>query len=160
MSSEALRLTSRSPSELHGILGPHGVDELLRDARNACWRECPAEQRTLPNVRRIVTEVFDRNMAVWSKIKKASPAAFFENLLPNAADGHMRQALVLCWMMLPRGKRSLKVVGDVVSSIFQRQLDAWVDDERTFTKGPPSKAGKAPKSPAKAMKPKRKGKSR
>ncbi len=160
MSSEALRLTSRSPAELHSVLGPHGVDELLRDARDACWRGCPAEQRTLSHVRTIVTEVFDRNMAVWSRIKKASPAAFFENLLPNAADGHMRQALVLCWMMLPRGKRSLKAVGDVVGSIFQRMMDAWEDDERTFTRGPVRKLAKVPGKPAKAPKTKRKGKGR
>ena len=32
--------------------------------------------------------VFDRNMAVWSSIKKPSPGAFFESLQPTVADGH------------------------------------------------------------------------
>ena len=38
MSWEALRLTSRTPAELLSVLGPQGMDEWLRDARNACWR--------------------------------------------------------------------------------------------------------------------------
>lgn len=47
MSWEALRLTSRSPGEVYRVLGPHGVDELIRRAMSDCWREYPEETRTL-----------------------------------------------------------------------------------------------------------------
>src|SRR5690242_4227692 len=101
MSWEALRLTSKAPSEVYKVLGPHGVDELLHQARNQCWRDYPEENRSVRAVRKIVEDVFERNMKVWNAIKKPSPAAFFENLLPNEADRYVRQALVTCWMMLP-----------------------------------------------------------
>lgn len=140
MSWEALRLTSRTPAEVYKVLGPHGVEELIRDARNAIWRECPVEERSLVEVKRRLGEVFNRNLWVWSAIKKPSPAAFFENLLPLAADGHIRQALVLCWMMLPRGKRSLGAVRAVVEAIYQRTIEAWDQDNETFTKGPVKRA--------------------
>jgi hypothetical protein len=139
MSWEALRLTSRSPAEVYAVLGPHGVEELIQKMRDACWREMPQEQRTLAAVQQRFREVFDRNMKVWSAIKKPSPQAFFQNLLPYTADGHMRQALVLCWMMLPRGKRSIAAVRDVVAQIFERTLRAWDEDNLTFTKGPRKK---------------------
>lgn len=158
MSWEALRLTSRSPGEVYAVLGPHGVEELIRDMRNVCWRECPPEQRTLANVQKIVREVFDRNMAVWSAIKKPSPEAFFRNLLPHAADGHMRQALVLCWMMLPRGKKSIQIVRQLVTEISDRTMAAWEQDNQTFTKGPRKvKAkGKAKRGKAKPVKKRKK----
>ena len=38
MSWEALRLTSRTPSEVYTVLGPHGVEKLLADARDTVWR--------------------------------------------------------------------------------------------------------------------------
>jgi hypothetical protein len=120
------------------------VEELIRDARNVVWRECPVEERSLTEVKRLLSDVFNRNLRVWSAIKKPSPAAFFENLLPLAADGHIRQALVLCWMMLPRGKRSLSAVRAVVEAIFQRTMEAWDQDNETFTKGPEKRTkGKA-----------------
>jgi hypothetical protein len=162
MSWEALRLTSRSPSECLTVLGPHGVDELIRDARADCWREYPPDDRTVANVKRVFTEVFDRNLRHWRSIKKPTPAAFFENLLPHPADGHIRQALVLCYMMLPRGKKSVSIVADVVTQIFQRSLDAWDADYATFTKGPkaskrPSKRVAAPtRKPARLSKNKKK----
>src|SRR5438270_12842306 len=96
---EAFRLTSKSPSELLHTLGPHGIDELLRQMLAACWRDAPAENRTYKSVQAFARQVFDRNVKVWTAIKKPSPAAFFENLLPTQADGYLRQALVLCWMM-------------------------------------------------------------
>ena len=43
MSWEAFRLTSKSPSELLHTLGPHGVDDLMRQALNAAWRDYPTE---------------------------------------------------------------------------------------------------------------------
>jgi len=156
MSWEALRLTSKAPSEVFRVLGPHGVEELLHQARNYCWRQYPEEQRTLPSVRKVFEEVFERNMKIWSAIKKPSPAAFFENLLPNEADRYVRQALVTCWMMLPRaGGRDFKDTGKIVRAIFDRTLTAWEEDGETFTTGkvkkPPKKTPK-PKSPKAKLK--------
>jgi hypothetical protein len=86
-------------------------------------------------------EVYERNMRHWSSIKKPTPQAFFENLLPYTADGHVRQALVLTWMMLPRaGGRDFKDVRRIVTDIFQRNLAAWDEDHRTFTGAKPKKA--------------------
>lgn len=134
MSWEAYRWTAKTPSELYQTLGPHGVDHLVRQMLDACWREHPMEVRTLGGVQKAAQEVFDRNMAVWGRIKKPSPAAFFENLLPHAADGFLRQAMVLCWMMLPRaGGRDVRDVRRIVSEIYQRNLAAWTEDEGTFT---------------------------
>ena len=131
---EAFRLTSKSPSEVYTILGPHGADDLIRKMMDACWREYPEESRTFENVRRRVLEVYNRNMRVWSAIKKPTPQSFFENLLPYAADGHMRQALVLAWMMMPRaGGRDFKDVKKIVADIFQRNLGSWDEDDKVFT---------------------------
>jgi len=140
MSREALRLTSRTPSEVYTVLGPHGVEALLTEARDTVWREYPEEGRTLAAARKQLEFVFDRNMKVWSAIKKPSPAAFFENLLPQKADGHVRQALVLTWMMMPRaGGRDFKDVAKIVRAIFQRVLDAWEEDDETFSSEPRKK---------------------
>ena len=132
---EAFRLTSKSPSELLHTLGPHGVDELIRQMLAACWRDAPADGRTYKTVQALARQVFDRNVRVWTAIKKPSPAAFFENLLPTQADGYLRQALVLCWMMLPRGKRDLPDVAKVVTHLFERSLAAWDEDYAILTKG-------------------------
>jgi hypothetical protein len=153
MSWEALRLTSRTPSEVYHTLGPHGVEELLRDARNAVWREYPPENRTFDAVRAKLLEVYDRNLKVWSAIRKPAPEAFFADLLPLAADGHIRQALVLTWMMMPRsGGRDFKQVSKIVGAIFQRMLDNWEADNDTFTESPRKRPAKTPKSPAKRTK--------
>jgi hypothetical protein len=132
---EAFRLTSKSPSELLHTLGPHGVDELVRQMLAACWRDAPMEGRTYKSVQAIARQVLERNLKVWNAIKKASPAAFFENLLPNDADQHLRKALVLCRMMMPRGKNSIGEVGKVVAHVFERNLGAWDEDYDIFTKG-------------------------
>ena len=148
MSWEAFRLTSKSPSEVLRVLGPHGVDDLIIRMRDACWREYPEDGRTFENVKKRVGEVFARNMKVWSAIKKPTPAAFFENLLPYAADGHMRQALVLAWMMMPRaGGRDFKDVKKIVTDIYQRNIAAWEQDNATFTA--PVKKRSAPRKIAK-----------
>lgn len=150
MSWEALRLTSRTPSEVYHTLGPHGVEELLRDARNAVWREYPAEGRTFEAVRAKLLEVYDRNLKVWSAIKKPTPEAFFANLLPLAADGHIRQALVLTWMMMPRsGGRDFGKVSKIVDTIFQRMLDNWEADNQTFTEAPRKRGPRKAKAAAK-----------
>ena len=131
---EAFRLTSKSPTEVLHVLGPHGVDDLIRKAMDACWREYPEQTRSYENVKRRMLEVFNRNMKHWSAIKKPTPQAFFDRLLPYTADGHVRQALVLAWMMMPRaGGRDFKDVKKIVAEIFQRNLEAWDEDNRTFT---------------------------
>lgn len=136
MSWEALRLTSKSPSEVYDTLGPHGVEELLREARSAVWRETPEPERNYRNVRKRLQEVFDRNMGVWGRIRKPSPEAYFADLLPLAADGHIRQALVLTWMMMPRaGGREFKDVAKIVTHLFERTLANWDEDDVIFTKG-------------------------
>jgi hypothetical protein len=146
MSWEAFRLTSKSPSELLHTLGPHGVDHLIRQALDTLWREYPDDSRTFENVRRRAQEVYTRNMKVWASIKKPSPQAFFENLLPYQADGFFRQAMVLCWMMMPRtGGRDVKQVRKIVSDMYQRNVDAWQRDNELFT----GERAKPPKAPPK-----------
>jgi hypothetical protein len=154
---EAFRLTSKSPAELLHTLGPHGVDDLIRQMLAACWRDAPAEGRTYKSVQAIARQVMDRNLRVWKAIKKPTPGAFFENLLPHPADGLTRQALVLCRMMMPRGKNSLPDVAKVVTHIFERNLAAWDEDYDIFTKGLKTGARKAaPAAKPAAKKPKKK----
>jgi hypothetical protein len=163
MSWEAFRLTSKSPSELYDVLGPEGPDNLIRQFLTACWNALPAGERSFGAWRKLVCEVYLRNMSVWSKIKRPTPAAFFENLRPDPADGHLRQAFVLTWMMLPRaGGRDIKDARRVIESLYERSVANWEADNATFTKGPRKPAGKkaagkkaaAKKKPA-AKKPKR-----
>lgn len=149
MSWEAYRWTAKSPSELHQTLGPQGVDHLVRQMLDVCWRETPEADRTLAAVVRSSRQVLDRNLAVWKGIKKPSPAAFFENLGPHAADGFLRQAMVLCWMMLPRsGGRKLGDVGRIITEIYERNIAAWTADEETFS----GKKARKPKTAARAVK--------
>ena len=77
---------------------------------------------------------------------------FFANLLPFPSDGHFRQALVLCHMMLPRGKRALKDVGKEVTRIYERNIASWEDDYKTLTKGVSSRAKTKPKAKPAAKK--------
>ena len=145
-------MTSRTPSEVYAVLGPHGVEELLHQARNAVWREYPPETRSFEAVRARTVEVFGRNMKVWAAIKKPTPEAFFQDLLPHAADGHIRQALVLTWMMMPRaGGREFKDTVKIARTVFDRMLQAWEEDNGTFT-GKSAKRAKVKKAPAKAAK--------
>jgi hypothetical protein len=153
---EAFRLTSKSPSELMHVLGPHGVDHLIRQGLATCWRELPAEDKTLAAAKRAAQEAFDRNARHWAKIKRPDPAAFFDDLAPHAADGFFRQALVLCHMMLPRGKRPLGDVLKVFTAIYQRNLDAWDSDHTVFTKGIGKSKKSAKKAKAIKKKPKKK----
>ena len=157
MTWEAFRLTSKSPSEVLHVLGPHGVDDLVRKAMDATWREFPEDRRTFDAVKTRVREVFDRNMRHWSSIKKPAPAAFFENLLPYTADGYVRQAMVLTWMMMPRaGGRDFKDTRNIIARVFERNLNAWDEDHRTFSAAatPARKAsGTKGKSPAAKAKP-------
>jgi hypothetical protein len=140
MSWEAFRLTSKSPSELMNVMGPNGVDAMVREMLMECWKSLPPEARTMELWRKRAAEVFARNMRHWNSIRKPTPSAFFENLLPFPSDGHFRQALVLCHMMLPRGKRALKDVAKEMTKIYERNVASWEDDYRTFTKGVSSRS--------------------
>jgi hypothetical protein len=148
---EAFRLTSKSSTELLAVLGPQGVDDLVHKMLAACWRDIPGESRTLAAVIKAATDVVARNMKVWAAIKKPSPAAFFQDLFPSDADGYLRQAMVLCWMMLPRSGRKLPHVGTIVTDMVQRNLAAWIADNKTFTHGlkPQKKIKKKPNAPKK-----------
>jgi hypothetical protein len=149
MSWEAYRWTAKSPSELYHTLGPHGVDHLVRQMLDACWRQSPEEGRSLESVKKIAQQVFDRNMAVWAKIKKPSPTAFFADLLPYDADGFLRQAMVMCWMMMSRtGGRKVSEVRKIVGDIFRRNLEAWDADEKALAG--PSRKKPARKAPARS----------
>lgn len=153
MSWEAYRWTAKSPSELFHVLGPHGVDHLVRQALDACWRELPETGRTLADVQSAAREVFDRNARVWNRIKKPAPAAFFDNLLPKPADQFLRQAMVTCWMMLPRaGGRKVSDVTKIVTAIFERNLSAWDQDNATFTARKTRPAAKRKLTPPKKAK--------
>jgi len=131
----------------------------VRQMLDACWRHSPEEGRSLAGVKKVAQEVYNRNMRVWAKIKKPSPAAFFEDLLPTETDGFMRQAMVMCWMMMPRsGGRKVAEVRKIVGDIFQRNMDAWDADEATFTGKKRKPAGKSkPKTKAARVKPSKKG---
>lgn len=134
MSWEAYRWTAKTPSELYHTLGPHGVDELVRNALADVWRELPGVTRTVDQAIAAAREVANRNISVWRKIKQPSPSAFFEDLRPTSADGHFRQSMVLCWMMMPRtGGRKVSDALKIVAQVFERNLAAWQEDDETFT---------------------------
>ena len=157
MSWEAYRWTAKTPSELYHTLGPHGVDELIRNALADVWRELPEDGRSVDAAIAAAREVASRNISVWRKIKQPSPAAFFEDLRPTNADGHFRQAMVLCWMMMPRtGGRKVSDALKIIAEIFERNLAAWREDDETFTgtKARPKRKTKAA-APKKAVKPKK-----
>jgi hypothetical protein len=164
MSWEAFRWTAKSPSELYHVLGPHGVDDLLRQAVAACWRAVPEEGRTFAAAQALAREVFGRNIRVWKQIKKPTPEAFFKDMFPTDADGFVRQAMVLCWMMMPRtGGREVSDALKIVGHVFERNMESWEEDNRTFTKGAKfsTKAKKpkkvaAPRTAKSKAKPKRK----
>jgi len=155
MSWEALRWTAKTPSELYHTLGPHGVDELIRKMLAACWRTSPTEDRTMSSVQAIARDVFERNFAVWAKIKKPSPENFFADLLPHEVDHLTRQAMVTCWMMMPRsGGREVPEALRIVREIFERNMQAWEADNATFTGVKAKKASKPAKAKSAAKKPK------
>jgi len=149
MSWEAFRWTAKSPSELYHVLGPHGVDDLVRQMIAAVWRDLPPEGRTFEGAVQAARQVFDRNIAVWRRIKKPGPEEFFADLQPHPADGFLRQAMVLTWMMMPRtGGREVKDALRIVSDIFERNLAAWDDDNTTFTGGKQKNKPRKPAKPA------------
>ena len=154
MSWEAHRLTSKSPSEVYAVLGPHGVDDLIRQAWAACWREFPEEGRTFKAVRQRFFEVFTRNMNIWRRIKKPTPEAFFADFKAHdPAEGHIRQALVLSWMMMPRtGGREFKDTLKIVQRIYDRNVEGWEEDEGTFTTKAKARAKVKKPAPKKAAK--------
>ena len=155
MSWEAHRLTSKSPAEVYTVLGPHGCDDLIRQAWAACWREHPEETRTFQAVRQRFFETFTRNLNIWRRIKKPTPEAFFADLKPHdTVEGHLRQAMVLAWMMLPRaGGRTFADTIPLIQRLYARNLAAFEEDNQTFTKGPKKKRPTRPtKTPRKTKK--------
>src|SRR5260221_3922624 len=152
MSWEAQRLTSKSPAEVCTVLGPHGCDDLIRQAWAACWREHPEETRTFKAVRQRFFETFSRNLNIWRRIKKPTPEAFFADFKPHdAVEGHLRQAMVLSWMMMPRaGGREFKDTVKIIQRLYDRNIAAWEEDNRMFTKSPTKK--KPPKPTTKRKK--------
>jgi hypothetical protein len=149
MSWEAYRWTAKAPSELYHTLGPQGVDDLIRKALSTCWRNTPTEERTLAAAIRMAREVFERNVAVWQKIRKPEPEAFFADLQPLEADGFVRQAMVTAWMMMPRtGGREIKDALRIVRAIFDRNIAAWEEDDATFTGKASKKRAAAKKKPS------------
>src|SRR5688500_12213158 len=164
MSWEAHRWTAKTPSELLHTFGPHGVNDLVRQSLNAVWRDMPEDVRTFDAARRVAREVFDRNINVWRRIKQPTPEDFFADLQPHQADQYMRQAMVTCWMMMPRagGRRVADAVA-IVTDIFERNMAAWQEDNDAFTKGrakskSKGKAKPAAKTAAKKSGPKKPGK--
>ena len=149
MSWEAHRWTAKTLSELLHTFGPHGVNDLVRQSLNAVWRDLPDELRTFDAAMRAAREVFDRNIAVWRRIKQPTPADFFADLQPHQADQYMRQAMVTCWMMMPRtGGRQVPDAIAIVADIFDRNMAGWVEDHDTFTKGRAAKKKSRAKAPA------------
>jgi hypothetical protein len=141
MSWEAHRLTSKSPAEVYAVLGPHGCDDLIRQAWAGCWREYPEETRTFKAVRQRFFEVFSRNLNIWKRIKKPTPEAFFADFIAHdPVEGHLRQAMVLSWMMMPRaGGRTFSDTVKIIQRLYERNLAAWDEDNATFTAGPGKK---------------------
>jgi hypothetical protein len=92
-------------------------------------------------------------------MKKPTPQAMFDHLLPYPADGFMRQGLVLAHMMLPRGKRDVADVRKFITGVYERNLAVWEGDFATFTKGVGARGPRTskPKSPStKSRRPKTK----
>src|SRR5688500_5320524 len=144
MSWEAQRLTSKSPSEVYTVLGPHGCDDLIRQAWAACWREFPENARTFKAVRQRFFETFTRNLNIWRRIKTATPEAFFADFKPHdTVEGHLRQAFVLSWMMMPRaGGRDFKDTIRIIKRLYDRNVEGWEEDEATFSPTPRKSAKK------------------
>ena len=117
---------------------------MIRQAWAACWREFPEEGRTFRAVRQRFFEVFTRNMNIWRRIKKPTPEAFFADFKAHdLVEGHIRQALVLSWMMMPRsGGREFKDTLKIVQRIYERNVEGWEEDEGTFTGRGKKKAAK------------------
>jgi hypothetical protein len=121
-------------------MSPSGVAHLVREMLMDCWRRLPEDQRTIEAWRAEIERVWQRNVRVWTAIKKPAPEAFFRDLAPFDADGHLRQALVLAWMMLPRaGGRDFGDVKKIVTKIYERNVEAWEADNRTFSATKPAR---------------------
>lgn len=51
---------------------------------------------------------------------------------PGAVDEMIRQAVKICWMMLPEDRRSVDQVEQDVRRILDRILEDWREDARRF----------------------------
>jgi hypothetical protein len=158
MSWEAHRWTAKTPTELFHTLGPHGVDELVRQMIATCWRSLADDARNISAGVQRARDVYNRNIGVWKRIKKPGPESFFADLGPTEADHFCRQAMVMTWMMMPRsGGREVTDALKIFGRIFERSIEAWEEDNATFT-GKSQKKTAKPAKPAKPAKKKPAGK--
>lgn len=51
---------------------------------------------------------------------------------PGAVDEMLRQAMKVCWMMLPEDRRTVEEVEREVRRILDRVLQNWREDARSF----------------------------
>ena len=154
MSWEAQRLTSKTPSEVYTVLGPHGCDDLVRQAIATAWRETPEEGRTFKAAKQRLFESFTRNLNIWRAIKKPVPEAFFDDFRPHDnVEAFLRQAMVLSWMMMPRtGGRDFKSTFAIIRRLYERNVAAWEEDEATFNGKRTTKGSKGTKKAGKVVK--------
>jgi len=153
MSWEAQRLTSKTPAEVYRVLGPHGCDDLFRQAIATAWRETPEEGRTFRAVKQRFFECFTRNFNIWRSIKKPTPEAFFDDFRPHDnVEAFLRQAMVLSWMMMPRtGGRDFKSTFAILKRLYDRNVEAWEEDQATFAGEKKKKPKSAAPKPMKAL---------
>jgi hypothetical protein len=63
---------------------------------------------------------------------KVSEREFREDYGPMAIDGAIKQAIMLCWMMLPKKKRNAEAVEVEIRRLVDRALTNLKEDLRAF----------------------------
>ena len=145
MSWEAFRWTAKSPSELYHVLGPHGVDDLIRQTSPPSGASCPPRARTFDGGRTGRPEVSTATSRSGGgsssppRRRSSTTSAPPRRRLPPPGDGPQLDDDA------PRRRPGLQDALRIVSQIFERNLANWHDDNATFT-GEKPKAGK--KKPA------------
>jgi hypothetical protein len=56
---------------------------------------------------------------------------------PSVVDRQIRQAVMMCWLMLPDDKKNIPAVKAVILKIVERVFSDMAEDEQTFGKGWP-----------------------
>ena len=51
---------------------------------------------------------------------------------PDAVDTQIRHAITLCWMLLPKEKRTVATVKDEIRRLVERALANLEEDQRAF----------------------------
>ncbi len=54
---------------------------------------------------------------------------------PWVLDSLVRQAFTMCWMMLPKKKRSTQMVVDILTKLFERNIQNFLADGEIFETG-------------------------